>query len=333
MKGINLINKIGVGVLAMLTVVLAYAGTPLWTFAPLSATTITVPTNDTRTVRYQVTNQSKRSHILMMQSIPGITQVTTAGNCSNPIVLGSLQPCILNLTIDGSALTGNVTGGPIVCQGGSPNQCYQPSSANSLNITKGPVSDYTVGGSIFGLQGTLVLENNGGEALTLNANGPFTFSNALPPGGVYSVTVQSQPADQTCTVSNGSGTITNAKVTNIIVTCATNSGGVTFLPLTPTTIIVSAHDTATVQYQVSNQLIGPLTLAMQSIPGITQVTTAGNCPNPFVLGHQQSCTLNLTINGSALTGDVVGGPVVCQGGTPNQCYQPDSANSLNITKA
>lgn len=330
MKGINLINKIGVGVLAMLTVVLAYAGAPLWTFAPLSATTITVPTNDTVTVRYQVTNQSKRSHILMMQSIPGITQVTTAGNCSNSFVLSPQQSCVLNLSINDSALTTNVTGGPIVCQGGSLNQCYQPSSANSLNITKGPVFDYTVGGSILGLQGTLVLDNNGSEALTLNANGPFTFSNTLPPGGVYSVTVQSQPADHTCTVSNGSGTITNANVTNITVTCVTNSGGVAFMPLTETTITVPANSTATVQYQVSNQLIDPLTLAMQSIPGITQMTIGGTCPNPFVLGYQQSCTLSLNINGNALTGNVIGGPVVC-GGIPNECYQP-SANSLNITK-
>jgi hypothetical protein len=69
----------------------------------------------------------------------------------------------------------------------------------------------------------LVLENNGDDALTLNADGPFTFSNALPPGSSYLVTVQSQPATQTCTVTNGSGTITNANVTNVTVNCSTNT--------------------------------------------------------------------------------------------------------------
>ncbi|MBL7481763.1 hypothetical protein [Legionella bononiensis] len=223
MKVRNLINKIGVGAWAMLTVTLAYAGTQLWTLTPITATSITVPANGTATVAYQVTNQSKKSHTLVMRSIPGITQVTTAGNCANPFVLGYQISCILNLSIKGSTLNGNVTGGPIVCHKGNINQCYQPSAVNSLNITKGPAVDYTVGGSTFGLQGTLVLVNNGGDALTLNADGTFTFANALPPGSVYSVTVLNQPATQTCTVSNGNGTIINSNVTNITVNCSTNT--------------------------------------------------------------------------------------------------------------
>jgi len=202
---------------------LVHAGTPLWTFTPLTPTTITVAGSDTATVRYQVTNQSRKSHTLAMKAIPGVTQLTTPGNCPNPFVLGYQQSCTLTLSINGSALNGNVIGGPVVCQQGNRNQCYHPSAANSLHITKGPSADYTVGGSVVGLSGTLVLENHGGDALTMNADGTFTFSNALPPGSTYLVTVQSQPATQTCTVTNGSGTITNANITSVTVNCSTKT--------------------------------------------------------------------------------------------------------------
>ncbi len=175
-------HKIMLGIGLICAMALTYAGTPVWTFTPLTSTTITVAANDTATVSYQVTNQSRKSHTLVMKAIPGVTQVTSTGNCPNPFVLDYQQSCTLNLSINGSALNGNVNGGPVVCSQGNPSQCYQPSAANSLRITKGPAVDYTVGGSVFGLLGTLVLENNGGDALTLNADGAFTFSNALPPG-------------------------------------------------------------------------------------------------------------------------------------------------------
>lgn len=42
----------------------------------------------TAMVQYQVTNESRKTHTLMMIPVPGITQITTAGNCSNPFTLG-----------------------------------------------------------------------------------------------------------------------------------------------------------------------------------------------------------------------------------------------------
>ena len=101
-------------------------------------------------------------------------------------------------------------------------------NVTSANITSVSVTcvtnTYTVGGTVSGLGSgkTLVLNNNGGNALTVSANGSFTFSIALA-SGTYAVTVSTPPTDQTCLVANGSGTIASANVTNISVTCTTNT--------------------------------------------------------------------------------------------------------------
>jgi Tol biopolymer transport system component len=81
---------------------------------------------------------------------------------------------------------------------------------------------YTVGGSVLGLTGgaSVVLLNNGGDSLTVPANGPFTFTAALANGASFAVTVGTQPTGETCTVSGGSGTIVSANVTTVSVSCA-----------------------------------------------------------------------------------------------------------------
>lgn len=77
---------------------------------------------------------------------------------------------------------------------------------------------YIIGGTITGLNGTLVLQNNGTYNLTLSTNGNFAFSIQLPRNSSYQVTVLTQPNSQICTVVNGSGTVLD-DVTNIEVTC------------------------------------------------------------------------------------------------------------------
>ena len=57
---------------------------------------------------------------------------------------------------------------------------------------------YTVGGTVSGLSGTVVLQDNGGDNLSVSANGSFTFATALAGGAAYSVTVKTNPSGQTC---------------------------------------------------------------------------------------------------------------------------------------
>lgn len=99
----------------------------------------------------------------------------------------------------------------------------------------GSGSSYTVGGSVSGLTGSgLVLQNNGGNDLNITANGAFTFTTAIAYGATYSATIKTQPADppQVCTLSNGSGTMGSAAVTNVTVTCAAAVAKFLYVPNT-----------------------------------------------------------------------------------------------------
>jgi len=87
-------------------------------------------------------------------------------------------------------------------------------------VTGADATTYSVGGSVSNLTGNgLVLQINSTDTLAIAANGPFTFAKKLANGSTYSVRVATQPTAQTCRVTNGNGTISNADVTNIAVSC------------------------------------------------------------------------------------------------------------------
>ena len=96
------------------------------------------------------------------------------------------------------------------------------------NLNSGVVSDnvsdvsiicsytvYTVSGSVSGLSGTLVLQNNYGSDQTLTSDGSFSFEVAS--SAKYNVRAKTQPNGK-CVVSNGTGT-TSADVDNVSVGC------------------------------------------------------------------------------------------------------------------
>ena len=86
-------------------------------------------------------------------------------------------------------------------------------------------NQYAVGGSISGLAGTVVLQNVGGDDLTLTANGTFQFPTRVYSGARYLVSVSGQPAtpSQTCTVSPSSGPVVDADIASVRVACVTNT--------------------------------------------------------------------------------------------------------------
>lgn len=241
---------------------LLHAGSPVWTLTPLTATTLSVPSNATATVQYQVTNQSTKTHMLFMQSIQGITQLTTGlGVCGNPFVLTGKASCTLSLQVNGNQLTHSITDGPIVCEQGSTLQCYKPSPSNVLNINVG-ANEYTISGTVSGLTDSVVLQNNGTDNETVSSDGAFTFSTALTEGSAYAVTVFTQPTDQTCTVTNSSGTVDNANVMNVAVACVSND---TTLSTSVSTLGLSVNNTG-------------LNAALTGTPRLITITNAGTSP-------------------------------------------------------
>ncbi|MGN6519604.1 MAG: InlB B-repeat-containing protein, partial [Dokdonella sp.] len=96
-------------------------------------------------------------------------------------------------------------------------------TADCSVIANFEIDTHTVGGNVTGLLGSgLVLRLNGANDLPIPANGPFVFAQALDDLGAYAVTVGQQPSGptQVCTVSNGSGTLAGADITNVVVACA-----------------------------------------------------------------------------------------------------------------
>ncbi len=92
-------------------------------------------------------------------------------------------------------------------------------------------SGFTVGGTVTGLSGEVVLRLNGSNDLTVNAPGSFTFPTELATGTAYAVTFAMHPATQVCGITAANGTLASADVTNVAVNCTafTIGGSVTGL--------------------------------------------------------------------------------------------------------
>src|SRR3984957_16606127 len=97
---------------------------------------------------------------------------------------------------------------------------------------KASTTTFSIGGTVSGLNSStsVTLLDNGGNSLPVTANGAFTFTTKLASGATYKVTVGTQPTGETCTVTNGSGTVGSANVTNIAVACSSGGGGGGGLP-------------------------------------------------------------------------------------------------------
>ncbi|WP_434626890.1 hypothetical protein [Chromobacterium sp. CV08] len=85
-------------------------------------------------------------------------------------------------------------------------------------------SSYIVGGTVSGLAGggSLVLLNNGSDAITLSANGRFQFGASVASGNAFAVSIKTQPTGQVCSLTNNSG-ISIVDVGSLAVTCANTS--------------------------------------------------------------------------------------------------------------
>jgi hypothetical protein len=176
-------------------------------------------------------------------------------------------------------------------------------SANVTNISvQCTTNSYPLGGSVSGLAGTgLVLQIQGGDSLTISANGSFNFPKSVASGTSYSVTVSAQPTQpsQACTVSNGSGVVGSGDVTNIEVACSTiitidNVAAVTELGNTTSEILMQFAS-----------FMGERLSYLNSHPGASVSETCSDLYHQFTAGTASYSFQDNDGSGSLTPGDVV----------------------------
>jgi len=95
-------------------------------------------------------------------------------------------------------------------------------NVTNVSITCLAQNTYSISGTIYGVptSGALYLsDGNTGGALTVTQSGPFIFAQGLPTNTAYSVAVTGYPSNYSCGVTNGSGTVNAANVSNVIISC------------------------------------------------------------------------------------------------------------------
>jgi hypothetical protein len=176
---------------------------------------------------------------------------------------------------------------------------------------------YTLGGSIGGLNANGLVLSNGTDTVSVQANATsFTFGKKVAYTSAYAVAVQTQPSGENCTVTNGSGTMPAANVSNVAVTCtglASYTVGGTVSGLTQSGLVLAnGTDTLTVGANATTFMM-PTPVVAGSLYAVTVQTQptgevcsvingtntmpATNVTNVQVSCSAQTYTLGGTING------------------------------------
>ena len=211
-------------------------------------------------------------------------------------------------------------------------------AATSITLQKTFDFSYTVGGQVNGLTGTLVLENNGNDSITMNADGSFTFPSVLADSSSYVVTVQTQPATQTCTVSNGSGTISGLDVRNVHVSCSANThtvgGSVSGLANAESIILQNnGGDNLTLSANGGFTFTTPIAQgATYNVTVLTQPSTqtctvtqgSGTVSTTNITNVQVTCSTNTYTVGGTISG-LIGTVILQNNGADNSTITSDGS--------
>jgi hypothetical protein len=187
-------------------------------------------------------------------------------------------------------------------------------TANVSNVSIAcSTQTYTIGGTVTGLAGSaqVTLLNNGTNALTVSANGTFTFTSPVAYNGSYAVTVTGQPTGQICSVtgSTGSGSGVTANVSNVSIACSTQTytigGSVTGLASgAQVTLLDNGKDalalTANGTFQFATRLPynGAFSVSVGTQPA-NQTCLIGNGTSAAITGNVNN--VSVTCSGSAAT--------------------------------
>ena len=201
---------------------------------------------------------------------------------------------------------------------------------------------FTIGGTVAGLAAaeSVVLDDNGGDALTVSASGNFTFPTPIAFNGSYAVTVGTPPAGQTCSVAGGVGTVTSANIANVVVTCSNqaftlggtiqglNGAGLVLANGTDTVTVPSGATSFTLPTAVAYTSSYAVTVQTQP-PGLACAVTAGTgtMPAQAVTAVSVSCTDQPFTVGGTVSGLGANSGLVLANGS-NTYAVPASATSF-----
>lgn len=175
---------------------------------------------------------------------------------------------------------------------------------------------YTLGGSISGLTGAgLVIANNTDTISVASSGTAFTFAQKLGASESYSVAVKTQPSGQTCTVSNASGAIATQSVSNVAITCRTNSqkvgGTITGLSSAGLVLLNGAEQlsissgVSTFQFQNSVSVGANYSVTVQTQP-TGKTCNVANASGTMVAQGINNVTVVCANNSYSLSGSVSG---------------------------
>jgi N-acetylneuraminic acid mutarotase len=179
---------------------------------PVTCTVNSPPPPATFTIGGAVTGLSGSASVVLMDNGGNGTTVSGSASFTFSTVIASGSTYAVTISTQPTGYTCAVSNGSGTV-----------ASANVANVAVAcSANTYTIGGTVSGLSGTVVLQDNSTSTLSITASGSFTFATVIASGASYIVTVATQPSGQTCTVSSGSGSMVAANVTSVSVTCATN---------------------------------------------------------------------------------------------------------------
>ena len=142
---------------------------------------------------------------------------------------------------------------------------------------------YTIGGSVSELTASgLVLANGSATLAVSSGSSSFTFPTAVATGTSYDISVESQPAGETCAPDNPTGTVGTGNVNNITVHCFNPGTGTGWLSYT--------------DYDSSTGVSSLLILQASSIPNAAPVTVASSATISGYITYWASS--NVTLNGT-----------------------------------
>jgi NHL repeat len=198
-------------------------------------------------------------------------------------------------------------------------------AADMLNaVVTCAANAYSLGGGVSGLTTTGLVLANGADTIAVPANATsFTLPAAVASSSSWAVTVQTQPSGQSCSVTNGSGQMGAANVTNVSVSCTaqpfTLGGNISGLT-TAGLVLANGSDTLTVAANASTFTLptsvaygSSFAVSVQTQPsGLTCSIASGsgtmgaaNVSNVAVTCAVNSYTLGGNVSGLTTTGLVL----------------------------